>query len=418
MTDQNQIQMKMQEQSTDAQAQNSGHENIAPKVPSGIRIPMKNIYGLGLSVVLSVTTWALFISPTEYGQALEVGTRVALGLSKQAGMAPSYAKVDIEPMRHTRGSVFANDIAQLVSSSSSPSSSISLEEEGYTNGTPSTFYGHEVAMAIQKSSADIHQECSVRISGQAFDHIGTPYASILTMVGSREDSFLLLLTHEMAHCYWNPSPAYQTKINKNSHIPGVGGEMVKLMPLVINISESYADSYAMIFAARFDKEYYNKAYQGLVAFRSSKGVANNVYNTLNAISATVEMVPTLPRNDSPLSVRWDVTQRYLLSAALTGSMRWLMAQGVSQEEAIKQISFVIDGQGIEFLLKNVHEKDYLIVTKSPEGFIPEAGIETEAPQARRILSQNANIAIPTISNISNSNNSLNTESGTSGINRQ
>jgi hypothetical protein len=344
--------------------------------PAGIRIPLKSLYGLVLFFVLSAMLWALFISPTEYGTALEVGTRVATGMSKKAGVAPPYAKVDVEPMRHTRGSVWANDIAQALSSSKSSS------KDDHMSGMLANSHGPEVAMAIQRGSSGMQQDCSVQISAQAFDHIGTPYAPLLTRVGAREDSFLLLLTHEMAHCYWNPGPAYETRVNAKGNHPNTTMEMIKLMPLVTNISESYADAYSMIFAARFDRKYYDKAYQGLVAFRSSKGVPNDVYNTLNAISAAVEIAPTLPGNDNPLSVRWDVTQRYVLSAALTGGMRWLVAQGMSQEDAIKRVAFVIDGQGIEFSLKNVQGKDYLIVTKAPEGFVPAAGMDPRDPGQR------------------------------------
>jgi len=343
----------------------SDSPSLAAREVRGVRIPMRTLGGLGVSLFLLAGLWALFISPTEQGVALEVGSRVAVGVSKQAGVSPAYAKVDIVPMRHTRGSIWANNIAQAMSAKKSGAS------QDHTSGMLANSHGPEVAMAVQKGSPGAQQDCSVQISAQAFDHVGTPYAPMLTRVGSREDSFLLLLTHEMAHCYWNPGPAFEARMNAQTNAAAMQ-EMANLLPLVTHISESYADAYSLIFAAKFDRKYYNRAYQGLVAFRSSKGVASDVYNTLHAVAAVVDMAPTLPSNDNPLSVRWDVTHRYVLSAALTGSMRWLQQQGVPQEEAIRRIQAVIDQQGISFVPKAVQGQDYLIVTAAPEGFAPGA----------------------------------------------
>ena len=210
------------------------------------------------------------------------------------------------------------------------------------------------------------------MSAQAFDFAGTPYSALLSRIGSREDSFVIVLAHELAHCYWNPGLAYESRMDAAQGDADVTNKMAALMPLVLNIAESYGDAYALVFAARVDRNLFARAFEGIAAFRSTKLVNSEVHRTGHALQAAAQMVPTLAAESNPLHVRWDITNRYVMSIALTGAMKWRMDQGVSREDAISDISFVLQGHGIEFALKIIDGKEYLVVSKAPDG-LPLAG---------------------------------------------
>lgn len=325
----------------------------------GFRISTRKLVGAALAVVLIIVFWALFITTTSLGTALETGTRAAIGISKIAGTAPAYVNVDIEPIRHTQGSILSQEITQMAFGKPAAS------KYDNVSGILLSSHGPETVMSFQENFAGVTQNCKVRVSAQAFDHVGTPYAALLARIGSREDGFLLLLTHELAHCYWNPGPIYEHYLNASKD-SAVTRQMLDLMPLVLNIMESYGDAYSLLFAARFDRNLYERSYQALIAHRAAKGVPSDIYNTLGAIEVATELAPTLPASNNALNSRWDITHRYVMSAALSGAMKWLMAQGVSRDDAVERIKFVMRGQDVEFSLRTVKEKEYLIVSKVPE----------------------------------------------------
>lgn len=336
----------------------------------GFKVSLRSLGSIGITAVFLIAIWSIFVSPTQNGKALLTATHAIEGMSRVAGSAPPYANIEMQPIRDTIGSVWANDIAQAAS--------IGNRGEKTMSGVLASSHGPEVLMALQEGFSGMHNRCTVRVSAQAFDHPGTPYAPLLSRIGAREDTFVVVMAHEMAHCYWHPGPMYEDRLNKVTDDPVLLARMTGLMPLIINMAESYGDSYSLIFSARVDRSLYARAYQGISAFRGSKGVKSDVYNTLNAIETAAEIAPTLPDKSNPMSVRWDVTNRYVLSATLTGSMKWLMGRGKSREEATGDINFVLQGQGIEFEPRTVAGKDYLIVTKAPDGFSSVVNAESSA----------------------------------------
>lgn len=328
------------------------------KQPDGYRIPLSKLLAGAVAGALCVVIWALFMTPSVHGESLKVAMRAMAGISKIGGNAPPYANVVIEPIRHTPGSVIASDLAMRLTAD---------QKDMHTaEGVLANSHGPQVMMAFQKGFSGIHHACTVRASAQAFDHERTVFASVLNVMGSREDAFLLLLAHEMAHCYWNPGPLFEQKMNaKAEQDPGVVQVMIGLMPLLINIMESYADAYPVILTARVDQNLHARAKDTLVTFRAQNGVSKNFYNTLDAIEAASQFAKVLPASTSALRSNWEVTHKYVLSAALTGAMHWQIKQGVTQDEAIRRIRFILEGQNVDFGLRKVNEKDYLIVTKAP-----------------------------------------------------
>lgn len=327
-------------------------------VPKEISITLPRIGALALMAVLFALIWALFVSPNSYARPLDTAMRAIKGMAGVAGSAPPYANFEIEPIRNTAGSLWAHDIAMLTNSG---------ERAQGMGAHSSAYHGPGVIMAMQKGFSGLHDKCTIRVSAQAFDFDGTPYSALLSRIGSREDGFVIVLAHELGHCYWNPGLAYENRMDKVQGDAVLAKEMVSLMPLVLNIAESYGDAYALVFAARVDQNFFARAYEGIATFRGNKQVKSDVHKTVHALQAAAQMTPTLPSKSSALHVRWDITNRYVMSAALTGAMRWRMDQGVSRETAISDISFVLQEQGIEFDLKIIDGKEYLIVSKASDG---------------------------------------------------
>lgn len=327
---------------------------------------MRRLGGFGITLILMVIVWALFVTPNRYGKALAVSIRAVEGMSKVPGSAPPYATVEIDPIRNTVGSVWASEIASMRSDRpGAPTMS----------GIFAASRGPGAIMAMQPGFSVLHDKCTIRVSAQAFDFPGTPYSVLLSRIGSREDSFLVVLAHEMAHCYWQPGPVYENRMNKLKGDPEKLKKMTALMPLMLNIAESYGDAYSLIFTARISSSLYARAYQGILAFRGVKGVKSDIYNTMYAIKAGAEMAKFLPGKSNPLNANWDVTNRYVMSATLTGAFKWLIGQGVSREDALSDIAFVLEDQGIEFSPKSISDKEYLIVS---DGVHTRSGAHNES----------------------------------------
>ena len=313
--------------------------------------------------------WFTFMVPTEDGTKVATAVRALQRIQGVGGgNAPLYSAVRYEVIRNTLGSVWSNDIAMKFAPTEDSSVMGPEDAAGgeHLNKRLLAARSPAVLMAMAEGFNSASSKCMVRVSAQALNHEGTPYARMATTMGSREDTFMLLLAHETAHCFWNPAMDFERGMQASlKSSPGGAAQVVALLPLAWNISESYADAYALMLGLRLEESFYQRAILALGEFRAMSSAPHAPHNTTDAIAAARVLGQSLPDRKSPMSANWDITNRYAMSSALTGSMRWLIRQGVSRDDAVSRIATVLQGQKIEFQLKTVGGQDYLVALRAP-----------------------------------------------------
>lgn len=317
----------------------------------------------------AATLWWVFVSPTEEGRKISTAVRGLERVSSVAGNSPPYTKVDFEVIRNTHGSIFSHNVAQVLSPKPGPMSLEAAQAGEELNKRLIASHAPGTVMTMSEGFTGPGSSCTVRASAQALTYEGTPYMGLVSRMGAPEDSFLLLLGHEMAHCFWNPALAFEKRMEAMEDGPGAidPRTLASYMPLVWNISESYSDAYILMLGYRMDLSFYQRGLLALNEFRNQTARPTAPHSTVHAISAVQALVPSLPAMNAPLANNWDIMNRYVMSAALTGSMRWLMNQGVTRDAAVEHIQTVLQGQGVEFALKSVGEQVFIVVHKAPDG---------------------------------------------------
>lgn len=330
--------------------------------PRGLKVTRSALLAWASAAGVAVIAWTLFLVPTDLGSELSTALRAARYLSVMPGNAPPYSRIAFQPTRDTYGSIIGHEIAGLLSHERS--SRIDGENAGDTlNRALMRAHSPGAVLAISQGYSNLQRHCTVKISAQALDYVGTPYEPMVRIFGGRQDTFLLLAFHEMAHCHWNGALDFERLLDR----PGAEQvALAALMPLAWHITESYADAYALLMASRTDPTYFQRASQALSAKRAPAEAARALHDSSGALSAVVAMVPTFPQSKDPLASRWDVTHRYALSAALTGAREWLIRGGDSPAAALGKLRAFLGPLNIAFELREVAGRQYVIARPGAE----------------------------------------------------
>lgn len=339
----------------------------AQTAPGGLKVSLRSMVPWAAVAAVAGALWWAFVSPTEDGRMASTAVRALERVTRAAGNAPAYTKVDFEIIRNTKGSIFSHDVAQVFAPKSKPGPPPDADGGADLNRRLMASHAPGTVMAMSSGFTGPGSSCSVRLSAQALNYPGTPYLGMVNRMGAPEDAFLLLLGHESAHCFWNPALHFEQRMDRE---PETAGGMhprflASHMPLAWNLSESYADAYILMLGYRMDLSFYQRALVALTEFRTQTTRPGAPHATTHTLHAVQALAPSLPTMQSALGNNWDIMNRYVMSAALTGSMRWLVNQGMPQHDAIGRIQTVLQGQGIEFSLRNVGGQDFLVVHKAP-----------------------------------------------------
>lgn len=310
--------------------------------PAGLTISIRGVALVTTAAVVAGAAWTYANQLTESGAALDTAIRATEHHVRTPGNSPLLQKVHFEPIRHTRWSQWSH----AMSGAAAPSG------EGSDPEWIKRSHGTDAMMATSTSN----NNCTVTASAQSIESADPADRQFFEIVGVPEDALFIKLTHEVGHCLFSSAMALETKSTPDVDIPSLIG-------LATHLDEAFADAYAIIVASRVDPSLQARAIEALITRRGLKG-ANEVHQTTASLASIIAMLPSLPGPTDSLVSRWEVTERYAVTAAATGAIQWRMAQGKSHGEARTEVQALLQLSGFTSEERVVNGSPYLTVRRA------------------------------------------------------